>query len=382
MSVEAAQTVLRRKTRAGQGTVGPTAMDTPKAIRVAFARAGDTALEVPLGVRKVEVDAVLPEDLSVTDPDNVLVMQVTDGEGTPGAVLMCPQSVAAVIEATTLGKVSSGEAQARAPTRTDARLVTGFLDAALSGFAELATEMAHPPSVEDYTVTARFDDLRTAQMALGDVAHKRFTVTVDFALGAKVGVVTIILPAQRVRAPQAGDLEHPSTWSASLEKAVMGTAAELEAILCTTKLPIEMLAALKPGDVLPLPGASLDSVTLRAVNGKRASNARLGRAGPMRAVRVRLNASDEQGLDADGFTADTGVGHGGAGMPAMGAAAPQDLGSPMDLGDSAGDFGGDMAAPLDLGGDAAAPLDAGFDQPADLGAFEPAAFDFPDDQVA
>lgn len=313
MTADAAPSVLRRKTRTSPAAVGPSAMDVPKAIRIALARAGDVVLDAPVSVRGVAIDGLLPERLGQDGVENPLLMRLKDGQSATGLLVICSQTLAAVIEASTLGTVFAGEAPVRKPTKTDAALIRGFADAFLGHFGALSEEIAHPPPVAGYTTVAPFEDMRAAQMTLADAAHKRFRITVDFGLGAKVGQIDLVLPTHRDPVQTEADAE--ADWSDALERTVLATSAEIEAVLGRIALPLEHVAALKPGDVIPLPEISVDDVSLIAPTGKRVAGARLGRAGAARAVRIRLVEPEGSpplpGLDPLGM--DAAADHGGPG---------------------------------------------------------------------
>ena len=116
MTAEAAQSILRRKAGA-HDAVGPTAMDTPKAFRMALARAGDTVLETAIGLRSFVEDGLIPDDLDADTADTALILRFETEAGSRAIAIVTLQAVAAVVEAMTLGTVIPGEAAERAPTR-------------------------------------------------------------------------------------------------------------------------------------------------------------------------------------------------------------------------------------------------------------------------
>ena len=98
MSSQADQSILRRKASARQSASGPTAMDIPKAMRFAMAKAGDLILQAPVGVRDVEEDTLLPDDIDTGLPDTPLLLRLEDDTGCVGLAVACVQTVGAVIE--------------------------------------------------------------------------------------------------------------------------------------------------------------------------------------------------------------------------------------------------------------------------------------------
>ncbi|KMW57136.1 Flagellar motor switch protein [Candidatus Rhodobacter oscarellae] len=360
-------------------------MDTAKAMRFAMAKAGDNVLETPVGVREVSEGTLLPDDLPEGLPDNPLLVRIEDELGNNGVAICCQQTVGAVIEASTMGTVLPVEAPERAPTRTDAALVGAFLDSFLVKFGEFAETCEERPPVEGFHTEERLDDPRAAQMVLPDATHRRYRVTLDFGLGAKVGQMILIFPNSRKEIPSA--VKSAEEWSASLEKAVMGTSARIDAVICRTKVSLAEVTNWSPGDVVPLEGAALNNLMLYGASGKKVTRAKMGRAGPFRAVRVIMgadadNLSEPSALDALAISAAQDMGL--AALPPAAPPPPAPLGAaePPPLGgiDLPGDIDtGPSLGGIDLpGGDP--PALGGIDLPTDAGAEPPAlgGIDLPD----
>lgn len=370
MPDEAKLSVLGRMAATRAKATGLSAMTLVRAFRNAMAKAGDDVLNTAVGVREMSEDTIYPDELNQGLPDPALFMRLDGPEGASGLVVGCPQVVGAMIEAQTIGRVLDTAAADRRPTRTDAMLVSGFLDTALKGFAALAQGCENAPPVDGFTSGMPLPDARTAQMVLGDGALRRFQLELDFGLGAKTGKLFLIFPTERTAGISTTGGES-TEWHATLENAVMGTSARMEAVLCRFKLTLAEISDLSIGSIVPLQDASLDGVSLVGSDGRRVVAARLGRSGPVRAVRLFLNGKPPRSpiamTDASPLAAAAPL---GTGMGA--AAAPMDLGG-MDMGGmpSAGMDAGavDMGA-MDMGAmPAAAPA------PLDMGGMEPAAME-------
>jgi len=292
MGSEAEKSVLRRKANVRDSATGPTAMDTTKALRFAMAKAGDEVLDIAVGVREVTQSKLLPDDLDDGLPDGPMIVKLCDDLDGVGVAIACVQSFSAVIEASTIGSVLSGEAAARKPTRTDAALFGTFLDAVLGRFGQYAQQCVDSPPVDGFRTGGALEDVRAAQLILADDTLRRYQITVDFGLGAKVGKLVLFVPDQRKKAPAA--VKSAEDWSDALEKAVMGTTAQLRANLCSMKLPYSQIAELKTGDLVPLTKARLDGVSMVGSTGRQVLTAKLGRSGPVRAVRLNLLGQDEE----------------------------------------------------------------------------------------
>lgn len=283
MAEQAEKSVLRRKAGARRAAQGLAEMTPHKAMRVALAKSGDAVLKVPVALRDFKRGSLTPDDLTGALPDPALILRLDGAGGAVGLAVLCPQVVSAVIEALTMGRVTQGAAAERKATATDASLTRAFVDRVIAAFAQLSEDCRGLPAIEGYAVTGRLADARLAAMTLEDAAHLHLTAEVEMAGGAKSGVLHFVLPT-RQRKQRAG--EAGGGWSAALEKAVMSSPARLEAILCQFRLPLSDVSVLAPGQVVPLTRASLESVRLIATNGRKVMSARLGRSGPMRAVRL------------------------------------------------------------------------------------------------
>lgn len=302
MRDEAETPVLRRMAGLRSEAAGLAEMTAAKALRNAMAKAGDDVLGTVVGVRDVIQDTLLPETLAEGLPDRALIMRLNGPGVAAGLAVACPQVVAAVIEAQTMGRVLAATAADRRPTPTDAVLVAGFLDAALLGFATLARRCASPPPVAGYTRGPTLADARAAQMLLAVAAHCCFRVELDFGDGAKTGKLVLVYPSGGV-AGSAGQ-EGRDLWQATLKNAVMGTAARMEAVLCRLRLPLADVAQLAVGDSLTLAGVSLDGVSLVGADGATVLTARLGRSGPVRAVRLHLGDAPRRSVDSLSYAAE------------------------------------------------------------------------------
>jgi len=284
---EAADTlVLRRKAGASRAQAQLTAMTTSKALRLAIARAGDEVLDVPIGLQDLAEARDLPEALLTEAPDPALFVRLRGPDAREGLAVLCPQAVAAVLEAQLTGQVLPQAAADRRPTGTDAMMVEGVLDQVLLHFAAYAADCQPPLPVGGYLSGTTLSDARAAVLTLEDAAHLQFDLTLDFATGAKTGRLRLLFPAE---APSDGiPGGGGAAWRESFQRNVFASEAQLEAVLCRLSLPVAEIAALQPGDLLPLGRASLDGVHLKGPDGGTVQTVRLGRSGPMRAVRIRV----------------------------------------------------------------------------------------------
>lgn len=266
-------------------------MTLKKALRFAVARSGDMIMDTPVSIRDFTEDRVMPDDLNDELPEHSMVLRLMDDNGSTAIAVATPPVLGAIIEAGTIGVVTEREVTPRAPTRTDAMLCAGFLNSCLENLAELAAQMPEPPPLSGYAFASKLTDMRAAQMAMSDTAHLRLQAEMDFGLGAKVGALHLIFPAERVTV--GADEATADDWTGTMERTVLGTQAKFDAEIARFFLPLSDITGFQVDDVIPLHGTSVDDVRLIGSNGSQVLAARLGRAGPVRAVRLKLEAGED-----------------------------------------------------------------------------------------
>lgn len=296
--------VLRRK--AAGGRPPPPEPVAPRALRRALARAAEADCGLALGTTEVRGgEASLAELLERPEPMSLLA--VLEGPGDRlGLLALGPQVLAGLIEQQTTGAVLAGEAPPRRPTRTDAAMCAGLIDRAL---AELEAGLAGLPELAwagGYRYASFLDDPRPLGLLLEDVLYRLLDAEVELAGGLRRGPVLLALPADtRRRSPPAGLVAAPAEggaraadsaaatpdareWQAQMTRTVMASPATLEAVLCRFRLPLATALRWQPGDFVPLPGATLETVALEAPGGRRVGRARLGQSRGQRALRLAL----------------------------------------------------------------------------------------------
>ena len=162
MAEENEKSVLKRMAGARAVKVGPTAMTVEKALRISMAKAGNEVLDTAIGLRSTEQGTHVPEGLTDFLPETGLYVMLKGPVAAVGVAIVCPQIVAAVIEAATMGKVIKREAADRQATATDAALTSVFLNHALESFGILAQECYPPMPFKGYKCDAMLPDGRAA----------------------------------------------------------------------------------------------------------------------------------------------------------------------------------------------------------------------------
>jgi flagellar motor switch protein FliM len=290
-----ADTVLRRRLQRnmadGAAIAGGTA---ERAWDMALRRAAQEMLSLRLDVTICQL-----RRLSVTEllelPGARSLIGVLDGPGAAiGVIVLSPDVLSGLVEVQTLGRVSAQPPLARKPTRTDAAMVAGFVDAALAEM-ELVLHGAHELGwAGGYRYASFLDDPRPLGLMLDDALWHVIEADLSLAGGIKSGRILLALPARgRGDDLQAQD-PREMVFSAALMAQVGHAACTLDAVLMRLSVDLTQMMALGVEDVLHLPGASLDLVQLETTDGRRMATARLGQARGMRALRLTHVVQDAQ----------------------------------------------------------------------------------------
>jgi flagellar motor switch protein FliM len=225
-----------------------------------------------------------PAELAEQVPDHALLcrLEVPGGGGACGIAALSPDLLAGLLEWQTLGRLSPEAPPPRRPTRTDAAMVGGLLDAALA-----ALDAAGPGAVlPGLRVAAALPDARALALLPEEAALLAVTVEVDLPGTARRGALILALPlAQAVPAAAAAVPVGPA-----FAAQVMDSAATLDAVIARITLPLADLLRLAPGDGLRLGAAAVDRIDLTGADGIRRAGARLGQSRGMRAVRLSETA--------------------------------------------------------------------------------------------
>ena len=284
------QGVIRRKLA---GAVAPAAVTggAEKAWPLALARAARDDFSMAF-----EVSAVVAQRISLTEvlelpPERGLIAVLEGPREALGILLLSPEVLAALIEVQTLGKVSTQPLMARKATRTDAAMVAEFIDHCLIGLQESLLTDEDLVWTDGFRYASFLDEPRPLALLLEDTAYKVLKADCDLG-AARQGRLILALPADgHGRRPhrQAKQLAEPAAemvFSAALGEQVFDAECLLHAVLARVTLSLAAIVALKEGDVVPLPSATLDRIMLEGIDGQVAGQGRLGQNRGQRAVRM------------------------------------------------------------------------------------------------
>ncbi len=326
---DASNSILRRKVAAMKTQAAEGGPGADRGWRLALARAARDKLKLQLDFRSTSLERLSLAEILELPPDRALIAVLDGPEEGLGAIILGPAVMAGFIEAQTMGRVKSTELVPRRPTRTDAAMVAGVLEAALQGLEAALIEEADLTWAGGFRYASFLDDPRPLGLLLEDIPYRVLRSEVDLAGGARSGEVLLILPAEgRGQGPaskvdMAAPVDHGHAFIQALTERINGSTSRLEAVLARVVMPLSAVMALVEGAVLPLPQATLDQISLEGLDGRRVAEGRLGQNRGMRAVRM-----------SDAASASSTVGRpvaGGFGL--RGTVAP-----PLDLGDLGSGF--------------------------------------------
>ena len=196
--------LLQARVRAAEGAgkapqLPQTAPVTPaRATATAIGRAADRLYG--LGVRPVEVRpgaltlAELPELL----PDPALLAVLQGPGDAVGVMALCPQTVTALIEIQTLGRVTGRPLARRRLTRSDATLCADFIDTFLSELAQEGRGVEGLEEFRGFRYATHIDDARPLALMMEDRAYR--SLGLKLLLGgseAREGRLFLALPQPR-----------------------------------------------------------------------------------------------------------------------------------------------------------------------------------------
>ncbi|MCX7289041.1 MAG: FliM/FliN family flagellar motor switch protein [Rhodobacterales bacterium] len=287
--------VLRRKIdRARQPQIDG-APGADRGWRLALARATRDAMGLDIDFRRLDVTRASLAEILDLAPDRALVALLDGPRGGLGVLMLDPKVTAALIEMQTLGRLSAQPAPLRKPTRIDAAMVAGVVDRALLGLDEALLDEADRYWAAGFRYASYLDEVRPLGLLLEEEVYRvldaEITLGVAGSAASRTGGVILILPAmgrgdRLVAAPDASQ-NGPHLFTAALAAQVVQADCRLDAVIGRLTLPIRQILALQTGDVLALPHAALDAVTVEALDGRRLARARLGQNRGMRALKIQ-----------------------------------------------------------------------------------------------
>lgn len=260
--------------------------------RVVLARAARDAMALQLDVVRLDQSRASLAELLDLPQDRALIA-VLEGPA-EGLGLLCISAplLAAMTEKQTIGRVAASDVAPRKPTRTDAVMVAGFIDAALAGLEVALADEADLIWAGGFRYASFMADPRPLGLLLEDIPYRVLLAEISVEDGTRLGQILMALPAtgrgQRPRSAMhlSPEVAAGHAFSMDLAEQVEASHCVLQAVIDRQPRTLASVMALQVGDVIPLPMATLESVGFEGLDGQRVAEGRLGQNRGMRAVRL------------------------------------------------------------------------------------------------
>jgi flagellar motor switch protein FliM len=301
MTDSAAVQAMRRKAGSERPAPARPRMSVSHAWKVAVPRAADATLGIRATTVAFEEERLPRDGVAAAVAPNALMALLEGPDGRFGLAVLDPTLLAAVLEASTTGRLSDRPVAERTPTRTDAMMAADLVDALCEEFEVALCEMEGAPNLAGYRYAAPLFDAAALGMVLPETAYSVFRLDLDLGGGVRRGGLTVALPHAPVAATRGEELE---VFRGRLADTVMAARADLDAVLWRLRLSLADVARLEPGDVLRVPLEALGTIELGTAGAPKLAVARLGQQGGRRAVRLaEVAAAEDESDAADAFVA-------------------------------------------------------------------------------
>ncbi len=287
--------VLRKKLLAGQQAAAEGGPGADRAWRLAFARAARDMMQVQTDFVGLTLSRVSLAELLDLPPDRALILMLEGPEDGLGLMILSPNLLSALIEVLTIGKCGTQVQDARKPTRTDAAMLSPLADLALANLEEALAEDADLIWTSGFRYASFIEDARSLGLLLEDVTYRVLTAKLSLAHGARAGEMILVLPADgRGRRPRLTAGAVPASvarpaFAAALAARVDAATCQLDAVLARLSMPLADVMALSSSAILPLPGATLEQISIEGLDGRRVIEGKLGQHRGMRAIRLTVS---------------------------------------------------------------------------------------------
>ncbi|MBM3605161.1 MAG: FliM/FliN family flagellar motor switch protein [Alphaproteobacteria bacterium] len=312
----------RHNVKLGQGGAPqlpqPPAQTPARAAATAVGRAADRLYGLAVQPLSVQPGALTLAELPELLPDLPLVAVLQGPGENLGAIALCPQTVAALIEVQALGRVTSRPVERRRPTRSDAMLCADFINLLLTELPVELEGMEGFEAIAGYRFMTYLEDARPLSLMLEDRPYR--SLALDLRLGAgehRDGQVLLALPQSPPTArphpepaappsPQIALPEPPAPRARpTLQPAMQDVPVKLVGVLCRRTVTLAELRALTQGRLLHLPRACLHQATLETTTGQVLAQGKLGEAEGCHAIRLRDPAEAIPEAETGGPDLDT-----------------------------------------------------------------------------
>lgn len=300
--------VLRRKVMAGQSAPPDGGPGADRAWRLGFARAARDMMQLPVDFIGLTVARLSLAELLDLPPERALILMLEGPEDGLGLLILSPDLLTALVEVLTMGRCGNQPPDSRKPTRTDAAMISPLADLALANLEESLAEEGDLVWTSGFRYASFIEEARPLGLLLEDVSYRTLSAKLSLFHGARVGDMVLVLPAEgRGRKPKAKVRSLPDAvarpaFAAALAARVDAAPCQMEAVLARLSMPLHTVTQLEVGQILALPTATLDRISLEGLDARRVTEGRLGQHRGMRAVRLtgedmpQVHVSSQSGL--------------------------------------------------------------------------------------
>jgi flagellar motor switch protein FliM len=282
--------VIRRKLDRGRQKQAEGAPGADRGWRLALARTLRDMMGLDLEFQRLSVLRSSLAEVAELAPERALVALLDGPEGALGVLLMSPGVTATLIEMQTLGRIGAQTGPLRKPSRIDAAMVAGVIDRTLAALDEALTEEADRSWAGGFRYASFLPEVRPLALMLEDEPYRILAGEVSLGGGLRSGQVVLVLPATGRGEAQGTTSETEAgsvpQFTASLAAQVQQVDCRLDAVIGRLTMPLRQIMALSLGDVLELPSAATDAITLETADGRQLARARLGQNRGMRALKL------------------------------------------------------------------------------------------------
>lgn len=287
--------VIRRKLGAARAEADARAREgrpgADQCWRIALARAARDRVKLALDVPTMSLDRMSLAEVLELAPDRGLIAVLEGPAGALGVMMLAPDVLAGLIEAQTTGIVTAQPAAQRRPTRTDAAMAAGMIDGALEELERGVDGLDDCLWAKGYRYASFLEDIRPLGLLLEDVAYRLFRAEANLALGAKKGSIFMALPSElatsgEVPSEAARQAAEVAGFHKGLAMQLMAAECRLDGVLARTQLSLSQIMEFEVGQVLALPGAAVERISLEGMDGRKLCEGRLGQNRGLRAVRL------------------------------------------------------------------------------------------------
>ncbi len=287
MAREQRNSVIHRMAQVARDDFDARAMSASKALRLALSRIAERLFGLAVTVSTVEQVSLAQSAIRDGLGDDGLLLLLDGDDGQRGALQLDRQFLASLIEVQTMGEVRSGEAPSRILTRTDAAIAAPLVDGMLQLFDEQMTEGIPGYVPLGMRFGDMFEDARTLALTLDKPDYDLFRITADLGIGARTGVLNVLLPRLQPPARTETAASSGATDSAgTLENSALNAPVMLDAVMARVSMPLDRICALVRGQTLTLPREAISDSQLLGAGNHLVAPVKLGQVNGWRAVRL------------------------------------------------------------------------------------------------